>query len=248
MKKLSGNRRAFAGKHRCTGPVHLRIWRPDHSRRSRSRNRSDSRRLRQYRQKAKRSRNDDGDRDRPRKHRHRRRKTSPRAAPDAPGSACCAVRTGRRTAAPAPFPQPPHPSQRPARARDFDRCRNAPADTVTCPPPPPPVVRRRSSAGTGSRRRAPEPSRVAARRRLRRPSLRRAPQAANSPLGIWLTEEKEGKVRIEQCGANLCGYSVDKKTNQNGEQVLINMKPGKANGAAGFSIRTAAAPMISPSR
>jgi uncharacterized protein (DUF2147 family) len=52
-------------------------------------------------------------------------------------------------------------------------------------------------------------------------------QAANSPLGVWLTEEKEGKVRIEQCGTNLCGYSVDSKSNQNGEQVLINMRPGK---------------------
>jgi uncharacterized protein (DUF2147 family) len=50
---------------------------------------------------------------------------------------------------------------------------------------------------------------------------------ANSPVGVWLTEEREGKVRIEQCGVNLCGYSVDKKSNQNGEQVLINMKPGK---------------------
>ena len=49
----------------------------------------------------------------------------------------------------------------------------------------------------------------------------------NSPLGVWLTEEKEGKVRIEQCGSNLCGYSVDAKSNQNGEQVLINMRPGK---------------------
>ena len=48
----------------------------------------------------------------------------------------------------------------------------------------------------------------------------------NSPLGLWLTEEKEGQVRIEQCGGNLCGYSVDAKTNQNGEQVLLNMKPG----------------------
>jgi uncharacterized protein (DUF2147 family) len=54
-----------------------------------------------------------------------------------------------------------------------------------------------------------------------------AAQPANSPLGLWLTEEKEGKVRIEQCGANLCGYSVDPKSNQNREQVLINMKPGK---------------------
>ena len=54
-----------------------------------------------------------------------------------------------------------------------------------------------------------------------------AVQAANSPLGVWLTEEKEGKVRIEQCGVNLCGYSVDLKSNQNGEKVLIDMKPGK---------------------
>ena len=49
----------------------------------------------------------------------------------------------------------------------------------------------------------------------------------SSPLGVWLTEEKEGKVRIEQCGNNLCGYSVDAKSDQNGEQILINMKPTK---------------------
>jgi uncharacterized protein (DUF2147 family) len=54
-----------------------------------------------------------------------------------------------------------------------------------------------------------------------------AAQSATTPLGLWLTEEKEGKVRIEQCGVNLCGYSVDAKSNQNGEQVLINMKPGQ---------------------
>jgi uncharacterized protein (DUF2147 family) len=52
-------------------------------------------------------------------------------------------------------------------------------------------------------------------------------QSATSPIGLWLTEEKEGKVRIEPCGPNLCGYSLDAKSNQNGEQVLINMKPGK---------------------
>ena len=69
---------------------------------------------------------------------------------------------------------------------------------------------------------APPPTAPAA------PAPRPAPAvASNSPLGVWLTEEKEGKVRIEQCGANLCGYSVDKKTNQNGEQILINMKPAK---------------------
>ena len=54
-----------------------------------------------------------------------------------------------------------------------------------------------------------------------------ATASGNSPLGMWQTEEKEGKVRIEPCGVNLCGYSVDTKTNQNGEKVLINMKPAK---------------------
>jgi uncharacterized protein (DUF2147 family) len=53
-----------------------------------------------------------------------------------------------------------------------------------------------------------------------------ASRPASSPLGMWQTEEKEGMVRIEACGANLCGYSVDAKTNENGEKVLINMKPG----------------------
>ena len=50
---------------------------------------------------------------------------------------------------------------------------------------------------------------------------------ANSPLGIWLTEQKEGKIRIEPCGGNLCGYSIDPKTNLNRTQILIDMKPDK---------------------
>ena len=45
------------------------------------------------------------------------------------------------------------------------------------------------------------------------------------PLGIWVTEKKEGRVRIEECGSYLCGYSVDSRTSQNKEKVLINMKP-----------------------
>jgi len=45
-------------------------------------------------------------------------------------------------------------------------------------------------------------------------------QAANTPVGIWATEENKGNVRVEQCGANLCGYA--EKTN---ERILINMKP-----------------------
>ncbi len=58
------------------------------------------------------------------------------------------------------------------------------------------------------------------------PATSAVPSAA-SPVGLWSTEEKEGKVRIEPCGPNLCGYSVDARSSHNGEQVLINMKPGK---------------------
>lgn len=45
------------------------------------------------------------------------------------------------------------------------------------------------------------------------------------PLGMWLTEKKEGRVRIEECGTNLCGYSIDARTGHNKEKVLINMRP-----------------------
>jgi uncharacterized protein (DUF2147 family) len=51
-----------------------------------------------------------------------------------------------------------------------------------------------------------------------------ASRPAASPLGTWQTEEKKGLVRIEACGANLCGYSVDARTNQNGEKILNNMR------------------------
>ncbi|MFK4650475.1 uncharacterized protein (DUF2147 family) [Bradyrhizobium japonicum] len=47
--------------------------------------------------------------------------------------------------------------------------------------------------------------------------------AANTPIGVWATEENKGNVRVEQCGANLCGYAM--KSN---ERILINMKPDGA--------------------
>ncbi|UGY03048.1 DUF2147 domain-containing protein [Bradyrhizobium quebecense] len=100
-----------------------------------------------------------------------------------------------------------------------------PATVAATPPPPPapPIVQQ--SAAPASAKPAPAPT-VGAASPAPKPAANPV-QAANSPLGVWLTEEKEGKVRIEQCGANLCGYSVDKTSNANGEQVLINMKPDK---------------------
>ena len=47
--------------------------------------------------------------------------------------------------------------------------------------------------------------------------------AANTPIGVWATEENKGNVRVEQCGTNLCGYAM--KSN---ERILINMKPDGA--------------------
>jgi uncharacterized protein (DUF2147 family) len=99
----------------------------------------------------------------------------------------------------------------------------APADTATSTQPAaslPPVQQDAAPAAKPA-----PPAVVATTAPAPRPPAP-AVQQANSPLGVWLTEEREGKVRIEQCGANLCGYSVDAKSNQNGEQVLINMKPG----------------------
>ena len=49
-----------------------------------------------------------------------------------------------------------------------------------------------------------------------------APAAAApiTPVGIWSTEGNKGRVRVEPCGDNLCGYAVT-----SGEKILINMKP-----------------------
>ena len=177
--------------------------------------------------KAKRSRNEDTDRS---------RKQAPQQAKTDPSS----PRLTRQRL-------PPRRRRRPNRLRHLQRpfpsrLQRLPApaaepSTTTAAATPADTADRNSaratgpagSAGSGSGRKTARPRRsLPPRRPQRAPApAPAAVQAANSPLGLWLTEEKEGKVRIEQCGANLCGYSVDKKSNQNGEQVLINMKPAK---------------------
>ena len=142
-------------------------------------------------------------------------------------------------AAVAPLPASPPPAPQPAATAN-----NTPADTAVQPPPAPPpavapVEQQAAPAVTpppapavAAAPPAPPPPPAPAPAPVQAAAATPAPATAptrdvNSPLGVWLTEEKEGKVRIEQCGNNLCGYSVDSKSNQNGEQVLINMKPGK---------------------
>ena len=139
----------------------------------------------------------------------------PPAAPAPPPAP--AVAPPVATQAPAPVVAAPPPAPAPAEQQAAPAAPPAPppataAAAPPAPPAPPPAP-------------APAPVQSAA---VAPPAPAAAPtRDLSSPLGVWLTEEKEGKVRIEQCGSNLCGYSVDSKSNQNGEQVLINMKPGK---------------------
>jgi uncharacterized protein (DUF2147 family) len=119
--------------------------------------------------------------------------------------------------APAPVSPPPSPST--------DTADVAPADTSMPTPPPastpaPQVQQETDPAATPAP--VPAPVIAAAPPQPMPPETSSAP----SPLGLWLTEEEEGKVRIEPCGPNLCGYSVGAKSDQNGEEVLINMKLG----------------------
>jgi uncharacterized protein (DUF2147 family) len=79
--------------------------------------------------------------------------------------------------------------------------------TATAPLPPAPPAPAPVAA-------APAPAPVAAA------PVAAPVQVANSPLGVWATEENKGNVRVEQCGADLCGYAVN-----SGERILINMKP-----------------------
>jgi len=165
----------------------------------------------------KRSRSDQ-DSDRPRKQAPQEAKTDPQAPETTP-----AAPVATEQAAPAPARPSPEPSTATARAAPS-------SDIITSTQPPSGASAPQVQQDT----RRPEPPPVVATAPASAPIIQSqqapattAAQSANSPLGMWLTEEKEGKVRIEQCGTNLCGYSVDAKSNQNGEKVLINMKPTK---------------------
>jgi uncharacterized protein (DUF2147 family) len=109
----------------------------------------------------------------------------------APVQAATSQPAAPATATPAPAPAP----------STVATSAPAPVEAAPAPPAPPAPV---ASAP------APAPAPVAAA----------AASDPSSPLGVWSTEENKGNVRIEQCGANLCGYSVN-----TGERILINMKP-----------------------
>ena len=123
--------------------------------------------------------------------------TSAPAAPPAPAPAQTAA---PQPPAPAPAAATPAPAPAPAPATIATA---TPSRTEAAPPAPPAPPAPAAAAP------APAPAPAVA-----------AASASNSPVGIWMTEENKGNVRIEECGANLCGYSVD-----TGARILINMKP-----------------------
>jgi len=95
----------------------------------------------------------------------------------------------------------------------------ATAPAVAAPAAPAPTVAAAPSVGSDNTvQPAPAAAPVAAPAPA--PVAAAPAQVANTPIGIWATEENKGNVRVEQCGANLCGYA--QKTN---ERILINMKP-----------------------
>jgi uncharacterized protein (DUF2147 family) len=177
--------------------------------------------------KARRPRGEEGDLDRPTRKAPQQAKSAPQAAPEPATPAAPAPAEQAAAPAAAPAQAAPAPTAPATTSRDEPSATTAavaPADTAApAPPAPPQAAPPAPPAPAPVAAPAPPPQQ---QKQAAAPATSTLP-SANSPLGVWLTEEKEGKVRIEACGANLCGYAVDKKSNQNGEQVLINMKPGK---------------------
>jgi uncharacterized protein (DUF2147 family) len=150
----------------------------------------------------------------------------------APAPADTAAAPAAAPLVPPPAPPPPAAATTPD-PQPTTTANNAPAGTAVLPPRPAPPAPaslpplQQAAPQPAPAPLPPAPTVAAVPPPASTPASVQRPHDPNSPVGLWLTEEKEGKVRIEQCGANLCGYSVDAKSNANGEQVLINMRPGK---------------------
>ena len=117
------------------------------------------------------------------------------SAPVAPPAPAPAQATAPQPPAPAPAVAPAPAPTTVAAATPLRYETVSPAPLPPAPPPAPAAA-------------APVPAPVA------------AASDPNSPVGTWSTEENKGNVRIEDCGGNLCGYSVN-----TGARILINMKP-----------------------
>lgn len=118
-----------------------------------------------------------------------------------------------------PAPSTPAPAPAPVQAAAPQAM--APVATTVAPAPAPATtVAAATPAAVNVTPSAPAP--VAATPAPQPAPVAAAPAPA-TPIGVWATEENKGNVRVEECGANLCGYAV-----KSGEKILISMKPAGA--------------------
>ncbi len=152
------------------------------------------------------------------------REVERKAPPPAIGSKRRPAPSGAPTSSP---PGETRLSGQPSSAADATpAARRAPAPRR--PPPPRRATERPgiASAARNARAGAGRASRCEGRGRCSRPGAD-AKAARRSPLGEWLVEDGEGQIRIEECGANLCGYVSAAKNP--GEKDRKNPDPGLRN-------------------
>lgn len=158
-------------------------------------------------------------------------------------------RQARESDEPAPVPQSEReskPSAAPRKSTAVATPAPAPADEdgPASEPDPTPSAKRASASEPSPAPSAGRPSAPESRVAAVAPKSGDEPVAKPSrptPAGEWLVEDGEGKIRIEECGSNLCGYVSEAKNpnekdrhNPNpslrtrsviGTPILINMKP-----------------------
>jgi uncharacterized protein (DUF2147 family) len=145
-----------------------------------------------------------------------------------------------------PAPSASGPASVPSDEPQFaDRPASAPSPALAPTPPAPaepsaPVGAPKQEAASSATPASPPVAAPAAKVAAVAPASK-AKASRNSPVGEWLVEDGKSRIRVEECGANLCGFvSVAKKPNEKdrknpdpslrgrsviGMPVLINMKP-----------------------
>lgn len=134
--------------------------------------------------------------------------------------------------APAPVAQPaPQTAAAAPLADQTQPIQAAPALSEAQPVAPAPVQQQPTSV---TRQAAlPTAEDIARPDAIAAPSAQPAPMASAqtpepSPLGVWKTEKREGRVHIVPCGPNLCGYAIKEATGEDGTKILIDMRPVSA--------------------
>jgi uncharacterized protein (DUF2147 family) len=160
------------------------------------------------------------------------------ASDTAPAKPAAALPSASPSSAPVqarPAPAPPLLASPPAAKSQNVALATTTAQAVASPEPVAPALRAEPPNQASSTEKLPamaDPPPATA-------SQQRPSEAADTPLGDWQTEGNKGLVRIEACGAALCGYVVDAATNAKGETILINMRPKGATDWTGTIVSRA---------